>query len=68
TDEGLRLLGSIPSLRRLELNDNPGITDLGASSLAGLSNLSWVDLHATRVTENGAAKLQAALKRGRVVR
>jgi Leucine-rich repeat (LRR) protein len=60
TDEGLRHIGQITTLRQLSLNDTR-ITDEGLRHLTGLKNLEYLFSGNTRVTESGRAKLHQAL-------
>lgn len=60
TDEGLRPIGQITTLRELSLN-NTRITDAGLRHLAGLKDLERLYVGDTRVTKSGCAMLQQAL-------
>jgi hypothetical protein len=61
TDHGLRALSGITSLKRLELNQNPGITDVGIAELSKIKNLQWVDLWKCKVTSQGLNRLKDSL-------
>lgn len=67
TDAGLQSLAALTKLRRLELHHNPGVTDAGLRHLERLTALTSIDLYKTRVTGAGAAALQKALPKTRVV-
>jgi hypothetical protein len=60
TDEGLRHIGQITSLRELSLNDTR-ITDAGLLHLTRLKNLKDLYLGNTRVTKSGCVMLHQAL-------
>lgn len=60
TDEGLRPIGQITTLRELSLN-HTRITDAGLRHLTGLKNLDRLYVDDTRATESGCAMLQQTL-------
>jgi len=60
TDEDLRGIGQITSLRRLSLGGN-GITDEGLKHLEGLGNLEVLNIYAGSSTEQGIKHLQETL-------
>ena len=60
TDEGLRPIGQITTLRNLSLN-NTRITDAGLRHLTGLKNLEDLYVGNTRATKSGCAMLHQAL-------
>ena len=53
TDDGVRSLARLGSLRRLRLNDNLRITDDGVRSLATLKNLWELELECTNISSRG---------------
>jgi Leucine-rich repeat (LRR) protein len=60
TDEGLRHIGQITTLRELSLN-HTRITDAGLRHLTGLKDLERLYVGDTRVTRSGCAMLHQAL-------
>jgi Leucine-rich repeat (LRR) protein len=60
TDDGLRCLKDLPTIRRLELG-NTSVTDNCVPYLAELKTLKELDISQTGITEEGMAKLQTAL-------
>jgi hypothetical protein len=65
TDEGLRPIGQITTLRELSLN-HTRITDAGLRHLTELKNLEDLYLGDTRVTKSGCAMLHQALPKCRI--
>lgn len=60
TDEGLRQIGQITTLRELSINSTR-ITDAGLRQLTGLKDLERLYVGDTRATNSGGAMLQQAL-------
>lgn len=60
TDEDLKLLASLPSLKSLTLMGR-GVTDSGLKHLEKLNSLQTLTLSATSVTDEGIAALKQAL-------
>ncbi|MDZ7693974.1 MAG: hypothetical protein U5K69_23125 [Balneolaceae bacterium] len=50
TDEGLTQIGQFPNLTRLQ---NTPVSDAGLQQMAGLSNLEYLNLYRTEVTDSG---------------
>ncbi|QDU63997.1 Leucine Rich repeats (2 copies) [Planctomycetes bacterium Pan216] len=61
TDEGMRHLATMTSLRRLDLSDT-NIGDVGLEHLTSLGDLEKLDLHSTRITDAGLAKITSLSK------
>ena len=58
TDDDLANLGTLKSLRRLELHDSR-LTDLGLASLKDMTKLKFLGLASTQVTATGLRSLRA---------
>ncbi len=56
TDDGLKQLGALKQLKRLELSDTP-VTDDSVRHLAGLKKVEMLDLDRTKVTDAGLKRL-----------
>ena len=56
TDEGLKTLGNMGSIRKLRL-ENTKVGDEGLKYLANLAQLEYLNLYGTRVTDAGIASL-----------
>ncbi len=56
TDEYVRHVAGIKSLRRIGIND-PRVTDAGVAHLRGLKNLEELDLSGTQITDAGLKSL-----------
>ena len=67
TDDTLRQIGHLTSLRELQL-DGTQVTDAGLLNLKGLTNLHVLYIDETHVTESGVAELQRALPKLRIPR
>jgi internalin A len=61
-DDRLKDMLGLDSLKRLALNDNNRVTDVGIAHLKGLPSLEHLDLRDTRMTNDGLKHL-AALNR-----
>jgi len=61
TDAGLAGLAALTGLEELVLIGDIGVTDAGLAHLSGLTRLRKLDLHGTRVTPAGVARLRRAL-------
>ncbi|MDP7009756.1 MAG: hypothetical protein QF685_00105 [Verrucomicrobiota bacterium] len=57
SDEGLKHIGNLPNLRKLELGRNKNITDAGVQHLMGLKKLEKLNVSYTRVGDKGLMKL-----------
>jgi Leucine-rich repeat (LRR) protein len=53
-----RHLASLTGLRKLNLSLCSGVDDKAVASISGLTNLKWLDLHFTQVTDTGLAHLK----------
>ena len=60
TDDGLRYVASLTNLGQLYL-DGTSVSDAGLKHLHGLTRLRVLNLHGTRVTAEGVARLRLAL-------
>lgn len=61
TDRGLSPLARLPALTRLDLSDNPEVSDAGLEPLMSMRHLVTLDLRNTQVTAAGMDRLQKAL-------
>jgi internalin A len=61
TDADVAHLAALAKLTHLDLGYNPGVTDAGLKHLTGLRRLTGLRLYGTKVTDDGAADLKAAL-------
>lgn len=61
TDADVAHLAGLAKLAHLDLGYNPDLTDAALKHLAGLRRLTGLRLYKTKVTDDGAAELKAAL-------
>jgi internalin A len=61
TDADVAHLAGLAKLAHLDLGYNPDVTDAGLKHLTGLQRLTGLRLYKTKVTNDGAAELKAAL-------
>jgi len=59
TDDGLRYLGTLASVKHLDLYDQAAITDIGLGHLKGLTRLEVLNLGGSQVTDAGLVHLGA---------
>jgi hypothetical protein len=60
-------IAGLMGLQSLKLNET-AVTDAGLLRLKGSRNLKYVEVHQTRVSEEGIAKLREALPKVEVIR
>ena len=61
SDSGLELVGQLRSLTELQLRTGTSqITDVGAAHLGKLPNLQLLNLHASKISDNGTPLIRAA--------
>ena len=61
TDADLEQLRDMPELETILLSGCENITDTGLVHLKGLTNLQYLNLMGTQITDSGVAELQKAL-------
>jgi Leucine-rich repeat (LRR) protein len=61
TDEGVTRLSALSNLEKLEIRDNPKITNKSVDALSKLSELEVLRISGTGITDNGVKSLQLAL-------
>jgi hypothetical protein len=67
TDAGLENLKGLKQLQRLDLTCLFQVTDAGLENLKGLDQLQELKLEATKVTDEGVAKLQRTLPNCKII-
>jgi beta-lactamase regulating signal transducer with metallopeptidase domain/Leucine-rich repeat (LRR) protein len=58
TDGGLEAIGKLSNLRRLEIQNDTGVTDVGLAHLGQLKDLEWLYAMGTGISPQGVAALQ----------